>query len=300
MQFDKDKTELIHFFTKDMDEIHFSADFIVKPKSTVKWLGVWLDTHFRFKDHVEKRIASAERTLSSIIRLSNTERGLSFQAMRQLYISVITAIADYEVQIWWNNQRYLVDKYQKLQNNALCKILSAFKRSPIKAMKIEAAISSSMIKFQKLCKNYAFRLLTLNSAHPIRQRVSSSFPPHDNGLELDWEQYSDWNDQILNKKVPSQLFRLLHMIKDHIPSLNIEKSCEILSPWSEKLNSLVDIHISELSKEEETSKHQEKIKSLNNQTLIIYTDESKTDQSEYIGAGLAFKRKSDARFQTRF
>ena len=49
-----------------------------------------------------------------IARLSNTERGLSFQAMRQLYIVCITSVADYEVSIWWNNQKFLLEKYQKL------------------------------------------------------------------------------------------------------------------------------------------------------------------------------------------
>ena len=34
----------------------------------------------------------------------------------------------------------------------------------------------------------------MHENHPIRQRVSSSFPPHSNGIELDWEQFQDWNE----------------------------------------------------------------------------------------------------------
>ena len=52
---------------------------------------------------MEKKIADATRVFHQIARLSNTEKGLSFQAMRQLYIACIVLIADFEVSIWWKN-----------------------------------------------------------------------------------------------------------------------------------------------------------------------------------------------------
>jgi len=33
----------------------------------------------------------------------------------------------------------------------------------------------------------------MHENHPIRLRVSSNFPPHSNEIELDWEQFQDWN-----------------------------------------------------------------------------------------------------------
>ena len=80
-----------------------------------------------FKFHVEKKIADADRILSSMIRLSDTERGLSFQAMRQLYIACIISVADYGVPVWWkkDKQQHLLDKYQTLQNKAPRKVLGA-------------------------------------------------------------------------------------------------------------------------------------------------------------------------------
>ena len=74
------------------------------------------------------KISATTRIFHQIVRLSNTERDLSFQAMRQLYIACITSVADYEVPVWWNNQKFLLEKYQKLQNSALKKILEAFKK----------------------------------------------------------------------------------------------------------------------------------------------------------------------------
>jgi len=107
IQFDPEKTELIHFHSKrnigENVNICFSENYLVEAKPTVKWLGIWLDSKLNFKEHVEKKVAQATRIFHQIKRLSNTERGLSFQAIRQLYIACITSIADYGVPIWWNN-----------------------------------------------------------------------------------------------------------------------------------------------------------------------------------------------------
>ena len=54
----------------------------IESKNLVRWLGIWLDSKLNFKEHVEKKIADATRVFHQITRLSNTERGFSFQAMR--------------------------------------------------------------------------------------------------------------------------------------------------------------------------------------------------------------------------
>ena len=105
MQFDMEKTELIHFYSKRFLDLKSELYSIklnairIQPKNLVKWLGIWLDSKLSFKDYVEKKIAQALRTFNQIERLSNTERGLSFQAMRQLYIACISSVADYGVPV---------------------------------------------------------------------------------------------------------------------------------------------------------------------------------------------------------
>ena len=137
------------------------------------------------------KISIIIRIFYQITRLFNTERDLSFQAMRQLYIVCITSVADYGVPIWWNNQKSLLEKYQKLQNAALRKILGAFKTSLYMTMKLEAAIISSKARFDRICKNYALRIMQISKNHPIRLRVSTSFSSYDNEAELDWNKYLD-------------------------------------------------------------------------------------------------------------
>jgi len=170
--------------------------------------------------------------------------------MRQLYIACIVSVADYGVPIWWDNQKSLLDKYQKLQNLALRRILGAFKTSSIMAMKLEAAIPPPKIRFNKICMNYSLRIMQLFKNHPIRTRVSTSFPPYNNGSELDWDKYLDWNEnnkdvEIVEldldsqneqrhrkkrrkivkkkKKIVFQLFKITSKISGLLPSLKIEK-----------------------------------------------------------------------------
>src|SRR5436189_5714380 len=224
----------------------------IEPKSLVRWLGIWLNLKLNFKEHVEKKIVDAIKVFHQIAKLLNTERGLSFQAMRQLYIACIVSIADFVVPIWWNNQKFLLDKFQKLQNLALRKILGAFKTSPIITMELAAAIPPSKVRFQKICMNYSLRIMQLFKNHPIRTRISTSFPPYNNENELDWDKYLDWNEKEQEKKdleiaeldsdsqqeqrhrkkrrkvkrkkkIVSQLFRITSNISDLLPSLKIEK-----------------------------------------------------------------------------
>src|SRR5204863_1854917 len=117
MQFNMEKTKLIHFHFKrffDLENETYSVkigESIIQPKSLVKWLGIWLDSKLTFKQHVEKKTTQVLKLLNQIERLSNIERGLSFQAMRQLYIACISSVADYDVPVWWNNQKNMLEKF---------------------------------------------------------------------------------------------------------------------------------------------------------------------------------------------
>ena len=61
MQFDMEKTELIHFHSKRAFNLENESylikigELIIQPKSLVKWLGIWLNLKLTFKQHVEKK-----------------------------------------------------------------------------------------------------------------------------------------------------------------------------------------------------------------------------------------------------
>ena len=157
------------------DSITLSNGIILKPQNMVKWLGIWIDQKLTFKTHVDKRVALATRVLHSIDRLQNSEWGLTAMATRQLYQTCITAISDYGSEIWWNNQKSHMQKYQKLQNLGLKKILKAFKISPIAAIKIKANIPSIEVRLNQKNQKLALQIIKIDNKHPIRLKTPRNF-----------------------------------------------------------------------------------------------------------------------------
>ena len=65
--------------------------------------------------------------------------------------------------------------------------MGAFKTSPISAMEIEAAISPVSVRFNKLCQNYAIRILQMQDSYPIKKRIPANFlfsNNKENGIKL--------------------------------------------------------------------------------------------------------------------
>src|SRR6059058_4990078 len=81
------------------------------------------------------------------------------------------------------------------------------------AMKLEAAIPPPKIRFNKICMNYSLRIMQLFKNHPIRTRVSTSFPPYNNGNELDWDKYLDWNEKEQEKKKKKKKLKKNQILK---------------------------------------------------------------------------------------
>ncbi len=172
MQFNDSKFELIHFesYKAIFDQtIMLLNDTVVKSKICIWWLEVWLNRKLNFKMHMQTKIIAVTRTLHSLFRLMNSEWELNAKSERQLYLACIIIISDYNVEIWWNNQKSHAIKFCKLQNAALRKTLKAFQTSLIKVMQIEAEISSVKVRLDQKCKNYAIRIVELSKKHSTRK-----------------------------------------------------------------------------------------------------------------------------------
>src|ERR1700731_1596482 len=117
------------------------------------------------------KCAATTRAFHSIYRLNNISKDLSFQAIRQLYISCVKAIGAYEVSCWWNHNYARIKGFERLQNSALKTILEQFRTAPIAPIKIEAAIPPIRIQFDKITKFYGVRVLKLQPSHSVRALI---------------------------------------------------------------------------------------------------------------------------------
>ena len=178
IQFDDSKFELIHFESKrimSINSITLSNETILKFQNIIKWLKIWIDRKLIFKTHVEKRLISAIKIFHSINRLQNFEWSLASMTTRQLYQTCITAISDYDFEIWWNDQKSYAQKFQKLQNLKLRKILKIFKTSSTSIMKIKVNIQSIKIRLNQKNQKLVLQIMKLNQNHFIRLKTFWNF-----------------------------------------------------------------------------------------------------------------------------
>ncbi|KAH7563613.1 hypothetical protein BM1_00660 [Bipolaris maydis] len=207
-------------------------------------------------------------TSSTLGRLANIDRGLSPFAIRQLYLACVTSIADYGSPIYWRNQSFIKDQLQPLHNAACRKVLGVFKTAPAIPTSIEASLPSPAVRLSQTNRKYALRAIQLAPTHPITKAIAR--------LQKTTLQQS---------KQPNKP-RQLRAITSSIPSTKeIE---EIISyrfrPW-DSLN--YNISISKKSKEEEAAAHKDYIQTIEDNSIVIYSDASKTKDRDGIGVGLA-------------
>ncbi len=176
------------------------------------------------------------------------------------YLTCITFINDYDVEIWWNNQKSYLVKFRKLQNAALWKILSAFQTSSIDAMQIEVEISSMKIWLNQKCKNYAIWIVELLKKHSIRKRtfIMYSFQYSiELNLNLNASKYLNENKMKMNvswkvKKCKDRLMQIYQILNKVQKTLNSIKEIEIShfkKSWEQEIEHLAKLQI-EFAKDE--------------------------------------------------
>ena len=310
--FNPKKTELIHFTTqREPITVGLTvAGQAISPKKLVRWLGIWFDPKLSFKQHIEKRIDLATAAFLGLQRLSNTQKGLSFRAVRQLYSACVTTIADYGVPVWYKGLRQgkLIQLYQRLQSMALPKILGAFKGSPIRAMELEAAVLPPEVRFQKACLGYSLRTLYLQHNHPIRIAYNKAIREDTNsgsgsGSDLSSDSDSDLG-AITAIKPTTQLHRLLYNLKEIVGSnRNIERRRATWNtPWAKAPTAT--IAISSNKKDRAKKEHLDLLETLFFKDCnIFYTDGSqgnyrgqKTNACAYCKIDAVDSRKTAAKY----
>ena len=269
-QFDPGKTELIHFSPSrtPIEEGLTIAGLAVSPSPIVKWLGIHFDSRLTFETHIEKKINAATSAFFGLQRLGTTQAGLSFRALRQLYIACVTSIADFGVQLWWRGQKTMLKRYQRLQYLATQRMLGAFRGSPSRALELEAAIPPPSVRFEKACNNYSLRTLQFLDSHPIKQACYS----------LVQDELIDDEDQATlqflrpTTQLTSLVSRLQHLTGGR---WNVEQAkAQWETPWASEPQALISI--ASLSKDAARDAHEDLLRSImaSPGATVFYTDGS--------------------------
>ncbi|KAI0996451.1 hypothetical protein K3495_g11728 [Podosphaera aphanis] len=283
--FEKSKSELIHFTKgkKSFSQSLQMEDFSLEPKTTVKWLGIWLENNLKFKTHVEKRVHLAQGAMHRLFQLSSKSKGLGFNALRQLYLSCVIPVLDYGSVLWYN--KYGTEKLSnicdKIQKKAIPAITGAYRTSPSKALEVEAALLPTRVRHYKLASFYALRIFKFQTNHPLYVTLSSKLTDE---LALPTEKTDIGMLALLEDKPSGQLQRIASILKPSSKLLNSEPlNARWMPPWRTEN---ISISTSCSNKTKAKEEHLLLLSSIPSSFYIIYTDDSLVKDKGY-GIGIA-------------
>lgn len=153
--------------------------------SSMRWLGVYYDSHLSFKRHVGKMASKGRKAVAGLKMLGNTIGGVETKVIRQAVHTCILPILAYATPAWWPGRMRLnkhgktirngVEGQQvqldKVQNIALRTILPVWRTTPIQIMQREAATAPMEHTLNYLCELASFRLRKLEPRHPLCLRI---------------------------------------------------------------------------------------------------------------------------------
>src|SRR5215213_3330274 len=197
------------------------------------------------------------RCLNVIQGLSNSERGLSRAAMRQLCISTVFSISDYDSEIWFKDQKTYVRDIQSIQNKAMRKVAGAFRTTSIRALEAETELMSTRQRLFDKHRKYATRVLQMTDKHSTRERLTNDNDDNENN----------------NESAQTQLHYVMSTLKDSYKS-EYDEHIEQIKMFTHKTwkETTLKTEISNSTKEEETATHISR--HFDNNTLVLYTDGS--------------------------
>jgi hypothetical protein len=186
-----DKLNFIHFLNRrrsgigdpnEWAKLRLPNGDMKAASKTVKLLGITLDHRLTFKEHLKQTEVKALRAIDQIWRLGGCYRGMSVQAVRQLYLGCVLPIIEYGATVWkFRVSDNDIESLQKIQNVALRRILGAIKTTPIQAMHVEAGIMPIRYRLLQTTLRQGMRILyKLHPKNPLRNETIS--PPQETPL----------------------------------------------------------------------------------------------------------------------
>ncbi|EED15087.1 reverse transcriptase, putative, partial [Talaromyces stipitatus ATCC 10500] len=201
-------------------------------KSTVRWLGILLDSQLTWKSHYNARIKTARNT---IIRLNSLCRanGLPPALVRRIQKATVQAQLLWGAEIWWQGQKTWAQRIQILINKQARGITGMFPKTPIGALIREAALEPATVLMDARVARYTARLLALPDTHPTAQILPVTLRHGDLHAQpgeqpLDDREWASRDNKVLNR-LGQRLAKHLAQRLNRDPSGGIERTeqCEL-------------------------------------------------------------------------
>lgn len=140
-------------------------DHQILPSSSVRFLGIVLDSKLSGKKHMEQATSKGKRLNSILSALRGTWWGANPNLL-SIYKSMIRASFEYASLIFALNDNRSLIKLQRVQNQALRLACGYRNSTPINVMHAETKVPLLIQRFEYLAAKYFLKIISIQD-HPV-------------------------------------------------------------------------------------------------------------------------------------
>lgn len=132
----ENKTEIMLMNKKRTSSLVFRIGHEnIEPVTTMKYLGVTLDTKKKFKEHINRTTNKGVRTMATLSCLM-TNLGPARRRGRRLYYNVLESIVLYGAPVWAEEAKSVRNRrlLKKTQKMGLARVASAYRTVPVETL----------------------------------------------------------------------------------------------------------------------------------------------------------------------
>ena len=174
----KSKTEAIIFRRKRYINQQIATlkltlfDQEIKFVEKVKFLGLILDKHLSWWDHITDLVERCKKDLNILRLVSGTTFGADKVTLIRLYKALILSKIDYGSQAYNSADYSVLHKLDKIQNQAMRIATRALISTPINALEVECGLKPLRLRREELILKYWARSSPLGESLPVNKLIS--------------------------------------------------------------------------------------------------------------------------------
>ncbi|XP_046685840.1 uncharacterized protein LOC124371531, partial [Homalodisca vitripennis] len=166
---------VITIFTRKRSITNLNTQFYIdgqtiRVEDKLKLLGITIDNKLKFKPYLEQLILQCQKDLNILKMVSCGRNGANPDFVLSIYKSLIRSKIDYCSFIYGHAPNYILDRLEKVQNQALRLAIGAFKTTPIIGMQFECAIPTLSLRRLSLTERLIYKIIT-DTTHPAYHSV---------------------------------------------------------------------------------------------------------------------------------
>jgi len=185
---------------KERKEINIFLNYkLLKQTNKIKYLGIIMDSKFRFSEHIRYAAEKCTKLIYSLSKSAKISWGLRHEVLKTIYKGAILPLLLYGAPVWIDAMKYTCNKriYIRVQRLINLRIAKAFRTTSTEALCVVAGTIPIIIKIEEAVNLYNIKKGRGNRTHIIDREVDIKYWQHpaDDAKIIETEKGTDYTIQ---------------------------------------------------------------------------------------------------------